>query len=47
MVKEKQKAEKELCIKQTEVVKLTGILKCERRKLEDMTEAVDGLSCRW
>ena len=43
MVKEKQKAEKELYIKQREVAKLTSTLKCERRKLEDMTEAVDGL----
>ena len=42
----KRKTEKELRLKQREVVKLTNAMECEKSKLNGMTEEVDGLSAR-
>ena len=42
-VQEKQKAEDELRKKRREVAELTSAMKCERRKLENKTDEIDGL----
>lgn len=42
-VQEKQKAENELRKKRREVAELTSAMKCERRKLENKTDEIDGL----